>query len=455
LCIAIAADESDELSTNWTKEEYTVNPVVNATGRDPSTAWQTPAGEWQLTTFDTQIFGSLDFKSWYRLGAQPNFAHGECPSFFPLPRTTPGAGSGPPGSEIPTHVHKASHGGDWMNVGTYVPPTAPKVLGTWSATKGVPFTETKIDMGNYYASKDFYDPVKKRRINWGWAQVSPGSTQSLPREVTWHPELQQLVHSPVEEQDQLRTGVIGSLSKRTVSSSVSLNLPDFVGNQSEILVSFARPTAAARLSVNVMEGKSTPLNPPYAREMVGYDLAGQDYSVVNVNYTDYTTCEAQCDADAQCKAWTYVVRGPLYASCCLKGGIPSYSKKQTCTSGVKSLSPSASGTEFYVDYVPSSDHVSTVTVGGGAYQDTLKLLSTDTTVDVRIYVDNTFAEAYWMGGRVAMTVKTPPTVEAGVSITSNAAVTLNSAKVWSVGSIWITPEGVKATPRMDALPAWV
>jgi hypothetical protein len=56
-----------------------------------------------------------------------------------------------------------------------------------------------------YASKDFFDPVKKRRINWGWARVPPASTQTLPREVTWHPQLQQLVFSPLEEQAALRT----------------------------------------------------------------------------------------------------------------------------------------------------------------------------------------------------------------------------------------------------------
>ena len=52
--------------------------------------------------------------------------------------------------------------------------------------------------------QDFWDPVRQRRINWGWARVPPSSTQTLPREVTWHPELQQLVFSPVEEQAALR-----------------------------------------------------------------------------------------------------------------------------------------------------------------------------------------------------------------------------------------------------------
>ena len=40
----------DPLQTNWTKDGKVgsltgyVNPIVNDTGRDPSTAWKTPAG---------------------------------------------------------------------------------------------------------------------------------------------------------------------------------------------------------------------------------------------------------------------------------------------------------------------------------------------------------------------------------------------------------------------------
>merc|ERR1719162_1932696 len=60
MCIAVPADPSDPLQTNWTKTEAAtgaVNPVVAGIGRDPSTAWQTPDGEWLLTTFDTMVFG--------------------------------------------------------------------------------------------------------------------------------------------------------------------------------------------------------------------------------------------------------------------------------------------------------------------------------------------------------------------------------------------------------------
>ena len=90
LCIAIPADPSDQLQTNWTKDYAktgAVNPIANDTGRDPTTAWLVKeTGEWRLSTFDTTIFGSMDFKEWYKIGMQPDFPHGECPSFFPLPR---------------------------------------------------------------------------------------------------------------------------------------------------------------------------------------------------------------------------------------------------------------------------------------------------------------------------------------------------------------------------------
>ena len=62
------------------------------------------------------------------------------------------------------------------------------------------------DHGALYAAKDMLDPVHGRRIYWGWnAYVAPAQGGlSLPRELTWHPELQQLVHSPLPELSLLR-----------------------------------------------------------------------------------------------------------------------------------------------------------------------------------------------------------------------------------------------------------
>ena len=361
LAIAVPADPADPLQTNWTKDSYTTNPIVNNTGRDPSTAWQTPAGEWRLTTFDTMVMGSMDFKTWYRIGMQPGFPEGECPSFFPLPRTTPGAGTARHGAPTYTHVHKASHGGkDWMVPGTYTA-GLPRTDGNWTTTA----KEQLVDAGHLYASKDFYDPVKGRRINFGWATVPPASTQTLPREVTWHPVLQQLVFSPVEEQDSLRGATIASLPSMPLAPNVStpLGLPPTAGKQSEIRISFARPAGAVRLSVHVMADRSR----------------------------------------------------------------------------------NVTGTEFFVEYVPGKP---TVSVGSGGATDVLQLLPADKTIELTLYVDNTFTEAFWQGGRVAMTTVTPSSgghddATVGASQPGVSA----SATAWSVDSIWVSPEEVKYTPR--------
>jgi len=392
LCIATPADPTDQLQTNWTKDPKrtgAINPVVNNTGRDPSTAWKNEkTGEWQLTTFDTMIMGSMDFRTWYRIGKQPGFPHGECPSFFPLPPTTPGAGLAAPGSKTYTHVHKASHGGDWMQVGRYTPPTQPNELGGWT---GEP--EVKIDMGRFYASKDFWDPSKERRINWGWAQVPPSSTQTLPRVVTWDPELEQLVYSPLEEQDELRGKVIADQHGVLLTANTTLMLNTMgAGKQAEVEVTFSMPTSAARLGVVVMAGSNAT-------------------SSGTLFYIDYTPPTAEAA-----------------------------SSPHTVTVGAVDMSAKGAVTQL----------------GGGtstgAVTDALKLSPNDKTLTIRVYVDATFSEAYWQGGRVAMTVDTPATTESNMAVYTSGRVTLLNAKAYSVQSIWVSEEEVRAAPRKDGKP---
>lgn len=254
-----------------------------------------------------------------------------------------------------------------MCVGTYTE-GPPKTAGNFTATPGIAagLKETKIDMGRFYASKDFYDPVKQRRINWGWAQTAgPTNVQTMPREVTWHPELQQLVFSPVEEQAVLRSHLIGSFSgPLKAGEETPIGVPQGLGKQSEIEVSFSRPTEDATIGVKVMAGANA-------------------------------------------------------------------------------------GTLFTVTYKKGA---SSVVVGGGGVSDTLKLLESDTTIDMHLYVDNTFAEVYYQGGRVAMTVNTPASDDAGVTVSSSVAGVTAKASAWSVGSIWVTPEDVLRTPRLDGKP---
>jgi len=296
-----------------------------------------------------------------------------------------------------------------MQVGNYVE-NGVRQNGNWTAEK-----EVKIDMGRFYASKDFYDPVKKRQINYGWAQVPPSSTQTLPRSITWNPELQQLVYSPVEEQDKLRGDTLSDLSNKPLVADTELSLGNFPGssgNQSEVEVVFELPATAATFGLIVMGG-----------------------GAATATTSTSTTSESE--------------------------------------SG--SLSPTGGvGTYFYVDYVPPAAgsvdewNPHTVQVGAGAVAsltnvdgsfkpnggtvDTLKLSPNDKTISIRVYVDNTFSEAYWQNGRVAMTITTPATPQASMSVKSTAAVTMASAKAYKVNSIWVTPEKVLTTPRLDGEP---
>lgn len=477
--------QSDPLYTNWTKPSY--NPIVQNTQRDPSTAWQTPSGEWRIVTYDSTIYASMDFKSWTDLGALPGFPGGECPSFFPLPPATPGSealhtsgpgasGAAAPTTPQPTHVHKVSHGGqDWMQPGVYTP-GAPGALGSFNATG----PEQLIDAGAFYASKDMWDPVKGRRINWGWARVPPQSTQTLPREVTWNPTLGQLVFAPVAEQAQLRGASLASMKGVAVPAGGSVWLGDWAagaGKQAEVVATFDIPASgAATFGIDVMAGAGSSGSsgdgaanvnvstrvfvqfdgtvgaegaPTHAtvgvgsptpaknltKYMPGIDLPGGDYNVTNVRYSDPKTCEAVCGADSACVAWTYVTRPPLTGSCCLKHTGFGYNPHPAdpCTSGVKVPQP-----------VPGP---------GPAGQSVLRLMPADTVVEVRVFVDTTFIEVYFAGGRVALThTFTGAAQQAGMALWSTqGGATAAAVDVWPVGSIWVSPEEVLRAPRFDSL----
>lgn len=358
-----------------------------------------------------------------------------------------------------------------MQVGTWVDgkpgPQGKGTPGNWTATPGVPMRSIPIDNGKTHASKDFWDPVKKRRILWVWGTV-PSGIMTVPRVMTYHPQLQQIVYTPVEEVTHLRTGVIGSAEARDLSGTTKASLN--VSHAADIEVSFAVPKDATTLSVelggfvraflnyvppatsdngivtgdgendlvayNVSVGFGPDPNPqPLGPYMTGTDLPGQDYNVTSVKYSDPHLCEKTCLADAKCKAWTFATVPNV--RCCLKNGVPKPDSNPTCTSGVNK-------NQFAQEQQQEGRQ------GKGLFEpsDTLTLLTSDKEITVRIFLDGTVGEVYWMGGRVAMTVPIADQTQGSVSISASGSTgtRLLNATAWGMGNIMTSTEAVLSTP---------
>ena len=95
--MAVPADPTDPLYTNWTKDrrpgvDIAANPIVANATDDPSTAWRTKLGEWRFLSNGGQarqangsfapIFAATAFTGkWRYVGDSPLLA-GECGSFL-------------------------------------------------------------------------------------------------------------------------------------------------------------------------------------------------------------------------------------------------------------------------------------------------------------------------------------------------------------------------------------
>ena len=210
--------------------------------------------------------------------------------------------------------------------------------------------------------------TRSRYGKWSTGNPWSSSAHTLPREVTWHPELRQLVFSPLEEQTALRGAVIGHLTPQPLAAGtvLPLGLPAMLGNQSELNVSFARPSSACTMTVRFM-----------------------------ADHAD-----------------------------------------------------NRSGSSCSIDYLPPPADSAAVTCDG--YKHQLKLSPSDTAIQVRVFVDNVFSEAYFQGGRVVMTLPAQPCVKCAMYVSASGSdVASVSATVHRVNSIWVAPADVLRAERPD------
>ncbi|KAM0878825.1 hypothetical protein ACQ4PT_034640 [Festuca glaucescens] len=105
----------------------------------------------------------------------------------------------------------------------------------------------RYDCGNFYASKTFYDPLKRRRILWGWANESDSvqddkakgwaGIQAIPRKVWLDHGSKQLLQWPVQEVEALR-GKLVSLNERVITPGDSVEVTGLQTAQADVEVTF-------------------------------------------------------------------------------------------------------------------------------------------------------------------------------------------------------------------------
>ena len=265
-------------------------------------------------------------------------------------------------------------------VGTYTD-LGPGVPASFAPTAGT--APQIIDNGTYYAAKDFHDEKNGRRIVWGWAQI-PGGCQSLPREITWHAELQQLVFAPLPELASLRLAPpLAAVDALPVpaGSHVSLGAwPAGAGNQSEVVVRFPVPATNA------------------ATTTFGIGLLAPTGGAPTLEaYAAYEPPPAQTGAGAGAAGSWEVTVG-------IRGGkTPVYGK--------------------------------------------LAVLPTDKAIEIRVFTDHVLVEAFFAGGRVALTCPVESgagTQDAQFTAFSTAETVATKVEAYRMDGIWVEPEDVAA-----------
>nr|XP_016448642.1 PREDICTED: beta-fructofuranosidase, insoluble isoenzyme 1-like isoform X2 [Nicotiana tabacum] len=262
---AVPANLSDPYLREWIKPDN--NPLIvpdisiNKTQfRDPTTAWMGQDGHWRILVGSLRkqrglaiLYKSRDFIRWVKakhpLHSSANTGNWECPDFYPVSlQSTKGLDASYYG-ENTKYVLKNSLDVtrfEYYTIGTYdskkdryIPDNT--FIDGW---KGL-----RLDYGNFYASKSFYDPVKNRRIVWGWTNESDilpdddikkgwAGIQAIPRKVWLDPSGKQLVQWPVEELETLRKQMV-QLSNKKLNKGEMVEVKGITPAQADVEVTFS------------------------------------------------------------------------------------------------------------------------------------------------------------------------------------------------------------------------
>ena len=280
-----------------------------------------------------------------------------------------------------------------------------------------------------------------------------------------------------------------------------LDLAPGVAKNIEIVATFVLPEKAGRFGVAI--GNRGSMRAP-AGMAVGRMLPGNvtmpGYGAYNITHAATNTpavCQAHCDGDDGCIAWSYTPAAPPNTPVpqCMNNRIrtdricPQLDALPGAVTGYRNVSQlpgcivNTSHLLCSIDYAPPQSppplssswprsatatnsssapppppppQYYNVSVQCGGTTDTLRLLTTEKTVELRLYSDWGMVEAFFQKGRVAMTVmSTMPQYQgnglddsADVALTSTTDITMATLDVYQMKGIWSTPEQIRAAPRV-------
>ena len=264
-----------------------------------------------------------------------------------------------------------------MQLGTHKD-GGPNQVGTWNATPGVSFEEFRSDIGNLYAVKDFAD-ASGRRIMWGWVTASPACI-SLPREITYHPRLKQLVFSPVCTLTQTSL-----LRLRSDLSRLA------VGGRYPSCPSCGRPRRWRNLRLSSSRG--TPLTTSAPAGPQGRATLAR------------LSCPSECPPSRHAAAYESWETGREMLARWMCG----WSSSRRATAA-KPAGPSASGVSdppaFASEFLPrladrpfffrAVDYLPKANSPKGAMHNQLQLLPTDDALTMQVFTDRTHIEAFFV-----------------------------------------------------------
>ncbi|XP_060201155.1 beta-fructofuranosidase, insoluble isoenzyme 1-like [Lycium barbarum] len=262
-CYAVPANISDPYLREWIKPDN--NPLIvpdvsiNKTQfRDPTTAWMGQDGHWRIIIGGGRkkrglaiMYRSKDFMKWVKAKHPLHSTNGtgnwECPDFYPVSL------QGTNGLEQYGEQHKYVLTNN-MDVTRFAYYTIGKYdtkkdrfipdAGSVDSWKGL-----RLDYGNFYATKSFYDPSKNRRVIWAWANESDivpdddiakgwAGIQLIPRKVWLDPSGKQLVQWPVEELDTLRAQKV-QLTNKVLTNGEKVQVTGITPAQADVEVTFS------------------------------------------------------------------------------------------------------------------------------------------------------------------------------------------------------------------------